>query len=145
MVEAHVPPVKMKPPLIALCLVSILAGCAAPQPPPITRIPAAIVVGKVRTIDFSGLTGSKPFIAVGTAYVTISEPESLKGKELLVGSSDDYPFHVGDEVEFDFTGIGIDKAADGTLHTEMLYRLPIRIRPIQPPQTTTGSSAPDRV
>lgn len=60
--------------------------------------------------------------------MTIAEPEALKGKELLIWSSDDYPFRIGDDVEFDLTGIGIDLNTDGTLSTAMLYRFPIKIR-----------------
>ena len=115
--------------LFSLYLIAVLSGCANPPPPQSTRIPVGVVTGKVKTIDFSGLTGSKPFVIVGVAYVTISEPAFLKGKELEVWSSEDYPFRVGDEVEFDFTGFGIDQEPNGTLRTEMLYRFPIKIRP----------------
>ena len=86
--------------LFSLYLIAVLSGCANPPPPQSTRIPVGVVTGKVKTIDFSGLTGSKPFVIVGVAYVTISEPAFLKGKELEVWSSEDYPFRVGDEVEF---------------------------------------------
>jgi hypothetical protein len=114
--------------LMSICLIAMFCGCATRPSPQGTRIPVGLVAGKVRTIDFSSLTGSKPLIIVGVAYVTILEPESLKGKELEVFSSDDYPFRVGDEVEFDLTGVEIDKEPNGRLRTEMLYRFPIKIR-----------------
>ena len=118
----------MKVAILTACLAAIFCGCAAPAPPQSTRLPAGIVAGRIRTISFSGLTGSKPFIVVGEAYMTIAEPEVLKGKELLIWSSDDYPFRIGDEVEFDLTGVGIDQNPDGALSTTMFYRFPIKIR-----------------
>jgi hypothetical protein len=133
----------MKITLFCLGLTAIFSGCAHPQSKQPPRIPAGIVEGKVRDIGFDGLCGPKPFISLGTAHVTIVEPESLRGRDLVVSSSEDYPFKIGDDVEFDFTGVGIDVNADGTFGTLMLYHLPLKVRPKPPLQTpTSGTPAP---
>ncbi len=127
----------MRTKLIVFCLAVVFAGCTARPHSQIRRTPAGVVAGKVRAIDFSGLTGSTPFVIIGRAWVTITLPESLKGKELEVGSSDDFPFQVGDDVEFDLSEIGIDLATDGALRTEMLYRFPIKVR--SSPESPSGA------
>jgi hypothetical protein len=106
------------------------------------RIKASIVVGKVRIIDFSGLTGTTPLVIIGNAYVTILEPSSLSGRELVIESSEDFPFAIGDEIEIDFSSFGIDQSSDGRLRTTMLFDLPLKIRPNKALVPTTASVTP---
>jgi len=126
----------------------VLAGCALPprgsanSRSEMPRIKASIVVGKVRIIDFSGLTGTTPLVIIGNAYVTILEPSSLSGRELVIESSEDFPFAIGDEIEIDFSSFGIDQSSDGRLRTTMLFDLPLKIRPNKALVPTTASVTP---
>ena len=125
----------MKYALLALLLVGCTTGSSPSARP--SRLLIGIVTGKVVSINFAGFTGTTPLIVIGTAHVTISAPASLAGRDLLIGSSEDYPFKIGDLVELDFSGFGLDVRDDGQLSTSMLYRFPVRIKPNQALEPTT--------
>jgi hypothetical protein len=71
--------------------------------------------------------------------VRISDPESLRGQNLTVWTSEDFPFRKGDLVQFDFSKVGIDRRQDGSLSTGMM---PSKMEPNQAPEPTTTAVTP---
>jgi hypothetical protein len=114
----------MKAFFVIAALGLVLAGCATATKRRAEWV--GVIEGTVKTISFSGLTGSSPEIVIGDAYIAVRSPEFLRGQELLIGSSEDFPFREGDTIRIGDSASKFE-LEDGRLCPTSMYGLAVQV------------------